>query len=193
MFDWIWSLLYKLGFWKKKATILLLGLDNAGKTTLLHRLKYGSIRLVIPTQRAQLEEIFLGNVKFRAWDLGGHEQVRSLWKEFFFEADAVIFIVDSADRERLPESKKELLSLIEDPNLAKSPFLILSNKTDLETSIPYSELVNELGLSGLIPENENEAELISQLKGIRSIKLFPCSLVEGTGYSQAFQWLSDIL
>jgi len=184
----LWAVLYKLGFLKKNATILLLGLDNAGKTTLLHKLKYGSIRLVIPTQRAQLEEIVLGNVKFRAWDLGGHAQVRSLWKEFFFEADAVIFLVDSADRERLPESRKELTSLINDSNLSNSPFLILGNKTDLETALTYKELVGALGLENLIPEDEN-----STFEQSRCIKLFPCSLVEGTGYSQGFKWLSDIL
>jgi len=128
---------------------------------------------------------------FFAWDLGGHEQVRSLWKEFFFEADAVIFIVDSADKERLPEAKKELISLIEDPNLSKSPFLILGNKTDLETAIPYQELINSLGLNDLIPEDENETN--NEFEGKRTIKLFPCSLVEGSGYSKAFQWLSDIL
>jgi len=141
--------------------------------------------LVIPTQRAQLEEIVLGSVKFRAWEIGGHEQVRSLWKEFFFEADAVIFLVDSADRQRMEESKKELVSLIEDSNLANSPFLILANKTDLETSLPFEELVSQLGLVDKLQDANDSNQ--------RPIKLFQCSLVDGSGYGQAFKWLSDIL
>eukprot|EP01118_Nematostelium_gracile_P017179 TRINITY_DN7255_c0_g1_i1.p1 TRINITY_DN7255_c0_g1~~TRINITY_DN7255_c0_g1_i1.p1 ORF type:complete len:184 (+),score=39.28 TRINITY_DN7255_c0_g1_i1:50-601(+) len=178
--DWIWDWLYKLGFWKKKATILLLGLDNAGKTTLLYKLKYGSIRLVIPTQRAQLEELTVGNVTFRAWDIGGHIQVRSLWKDYFFEADAVIFLVDTADRERITESKQELQALLNDTNLSKSIFLILGNKTDLDDALSYKELIEGLELQSILTEREN-------------VKLFQCSLVEGTGYDQGFKWLSDIL
>jgi len=183
LFDWIWTFFYKLGFLKKKATILLLGLDNAGKTTLLHKLKFGSIRLVIPTQRAQLQEIELGSVKFRAWDLGGHEQVRELWKDFFFEADAVIFLVDSADDERFEEAKKELSSLLDDEGLDGIPFLILANKIDLQTSFPLDKLTVALGLD----------ESTLGPKGKRPIQIFRCSLVEGTGYVEGFKWLSDIV
>eukprot|EP01114_Cavostelium_apophysatum_P012996 TRINITY_DN3059_c0_g1_i1.p1 TRINITY_DN3059_c0_g1~~TRINITY_DN3059_c0_g1_i1.p1 ORF type:complete len:188 (-),score=36.55 TRINITY_DN3059_c0_g1_i1:14-577(-) len=182
--DWVWNLLYKLGFWKKNATILLLGLDNAGKTTLLHKLKHGSVRLVIPTQRAQLQEIELGNVKFRAWDLGGHEQVRSLWKEYFFEADAVIFLVDSADDERFEEAKKELNSLLDDESLKGVPFLILANKTDMMTAWPLDRLIGAIGI---------ENRQLGSVAGDRPIQIFRCSLVEGTGYGEGFRWLSDIL
>jgi len=157
-----------------------LGLDNAGKTTLLHKLKYGSIRLVIPTQRAQLQEIVLGNVKFRAWDLGGHEQVRNLWKEYFFEADAVIFLVDSADHDRIDEASQELHSLLKELNLEGVPFLILANKIDL--------------MNAALSETQLEQALhLSEFEDNRPIKLFRCSLVEGTGYPDGFRWLSDIL
>jgi len=111
--------------------MLLLGLDNAGKTTLLHKLQYGWIRSFIPTQRAQLEEITLGNVVFRTWDLGGHEQVRNLWRDYFFEADAVVFVVDIADQSRIHEAREELDGLLKDEGLAGVPIVILANKTDL--------------------------------------------------------------
>eukprot|EP01098_Paradermamoeba_levis_P013016 TRINITY_DN582_c0_g1_i3.p1 TRINITY_DN582_c0_g1~~TRINITY_DN582_c0_g1_i3.p1 ORF type:complete len:154 (-),score=41.95 TRINITY_DN582_c0_g1_i3:203-664(-) len=144
--DWFWEFLYKLGFLKKNATILLLGLDNAGKTTLLHKLKHGAIRLFIPTQRAQLEEIELGNVKLKAWDLGGHEQVRNFWREYYLEADAIIFVVDSADQDRLPEAKLELGKLLQSEELKECVFLVLGNKTDLPQSLEQEKLAKELGV-----------------------------------------------
>jgi len=72
----------------------------------LHKLKYGIIRSVIPTQRAKLEELDFGSVHFRAWDVGGHAQVRDMWAEYYVHADAIVFVIDSADRDRLQEAKK---------------------------------------------------------------------------------------
>jgi len=181
LLDWVWSLLYKLGLFKKEATILLLGLDNAGKTTLLHKLKYGSLRLFIPTQRAHLEEITIGNVKFRAWDLGGHEQVRHLWKDYYAETNAIVFVVDSADRMRLQEAKEELHALLNEEALADCVLVILANKTDLKGSLSREELIEVLDLKDIDLGNDN-AE--------RIVQLFRCSLVEGVGFIDAFKWLA---
>mmetsp|Transcript_4542 Transcript_4542/g.6342 ORF Transcript_4542/g.6342 Transcript_4542/m.6342 type:complete len:186 (+) Transcript_4542:70-627(+) len=183
LFDWVWYLLFKWGFISKKATILLLGLDNAGKTTLLYKLKFGEVRLVIPTQRAQLQEIDFGNIKFRTWDLGGHAQVRAIWRDYFPEADAIVFMVDSADTERLEEAKVQLHSLLEDTNLSNVHFLILANKIDIETALNREQLVNLLGLDNYL----------SQESSTRQVQLFRCSLVEGTGYGEGLNWLADIL
>eukprot|EP00163_Fabomonas_tropica_P014747 TRINITY_DN267_c2_g1_i1.p1 TRINITY_DN267_c2_g1~~TRINITY_DN267_c2_g1_i1.p1 ORF type:complete len:163 (-),score=16.54 TRINITY_DN267_c2_g1_i1:1168-1656(-) len=77
--DWMNNLLYKIGLYSKNATIVLLGLDNAGKTTLLYKLKSGAVSSFVPTQRANVEEVLLGSVKFKAWDLGGaYSQLSSL-------------------------------------------------------------------------------------------------------------------
>merc|ERR1719223_1941073 len=90
----------------------------------------------------------LGRVRFRAWDLGGHEQVRSLWNEYFFETDAVIFMVDAADQDRFAEAREELSSLMEDEHLKQTPFLVLGNKTDLADAVSRDELITALGLQG---------------------------------------------
>jgi len=179
-FDWLWEVLYQLGFLKKEATILLLGLDNAGKTTLLHKLKYGAIRSFVPTQRAQLEEIVLGNVKFCTWDLGGHRQVRNLWKDYYFDADAIIFLVDSSDTERMLEAKEELHCLLKDSDLNDTLFVVLGNKTDLPSSLTQQQLIEAL-------------ELSSFMKEAQSLQIFMCSLINDTGYQSAFQWLSNKL
>eukprot|EP01094_Clydonella_sp_ATCC50884_P010242 TRINITY_DN19809_c0_g1_i1.p1 TRINITY_DN19809_c0_g1~~TRINITY_DN19809_c0_g1_i1.p1 ORF type:complete len:201 (+),score=61.39 TRINITY_DN19809_c0_g1_i1:34-603(+) len=187
LFEWFQSLLYQLGFFSKDATVLLLGLDNAGKTTLVHKLKYGEVKLFIPTQRAQLEEIMLGRVRFRAWDLGGHEAVRSLWNEYFFETDAVIFMVDASDRSRFEEAREELHELMKDENLARTPFLILGNKEDITGAVSRQELIGALELP------ESELGNNSQYADLRSAQVFMCSLVEGTGVAEAIDWLSDCI
>jgi len=177
LLDWLWTILYTLGFAKKHATILLLGLDNAGKTTLLHKLKYGSVHLVIPTQRAQSEEIIIGSLKLQAWDLGGHEQVRSLWQEYFFGADAIVFLVDSSDKDRIDEASLELSALLEDEHLKDVPFAVLGNKSDLPSlSLPQLQAALKLqNVSGT------------------SVQMFSCSVINGTGYGDAFRWLSEQL
>jgi len=178
--DWFWSLLFQLGLWKKNATLLLVGLDNAGKTTLLYKLKNRSLRMFIPTQRAQLEEVVVGNVQFRAWDLGGHEQVRSLWKDYYFEANAVIFVVDVADEERYEEAKNELHHLLNDKNLGEVIFLILGNKTDLKPEVTRNDVVSWLDIQ-------------PQIDSGRKMEVFLSSLLQDNSFQDAFKWLSDIL
>merc|ERR1712070_1154196 len=108
--SWLWALLVRRN---RTAKVVILGLDNAGKTTLLHKLKTGLVKSFIPTHRAHVESFAFGNVNFTAWDLGGHEAVRSLWEEYYTEGDALVFVVDSADDERLPEARKELHGVLD--------------------------------------------------------------------------------
>jgi len=185
MFEWIWQLLYYLGFWQKKATIILLGLDNAGKTTLLFKLKNNTISSFIPTQRAQMETIELGHITFKAWDLGGHEAVRDLWKDYYVEADAVIFLVDSADSARFGEAKIVLNELLTSFGLATTPFLILGNKSDVNTAVNRETLMSVLNIQ------KNQLGTSSELD--RPMQVFTCSLVAGTGFTEALKWLANIL
>ena len=104
LFQWFWDWLYALGLWKKEATVLLLGLDNAGKTTLLNKLKTGQIGRFPPTQRAGTEEVEVGSVRLRAHDLGGHKAARAVWGDYFAQTDAIIYMV----RERGSRQKQSL-------------------------------------------------------------------------------------
>jgi ADP-ribosylation factor-like protein 1 len=92
---------------------LILGLDNAGKTTILYRLQAAEIETTIPTIGFNVETLQYKNIKFQVWDLGGQTSIRPYWRCYYPNTDAIIFVVDSADQDRLKIAKQELFAMLE--------------------------------------------------------------------------------
>eukprot|EP01028_Stygiella_incarcerata_P002533 TRINITY_DN1472_c0_g1_i1.p1 TRINITY_DN1472_c0_g1~~TRINITY_DN1472_c0_g1_i1.p1 ORF type:complete len:194 (+),score=35.46 TRINITY_DN1472_c0_g1_i1:105-686(+) len=188
--NWFYNVLNYLGLYYKNAKILFLGLDNAGKTTLLQMLRDRRLASHTQTLRPNSETLCLGKIRFQAHDLGGHETVRALWVEYFSKTDAVVFLVDANDRRRFDKARAELDKLLQEDSLAHAPFLILGNKIDLAGAAPEAELRDALGLSSLTTGKMADPSLKSS---VRPIELFMCSVVNRSGYAEGFRWLAEYL
>ncbi|VDQ13971.1 unnamed protein product [Trichobilharzia regenti] len=185
IWDWVYVLSY-LGLRQKNGKLVFLGLDNAGKTTLLHRLKDDRMAQHVPTLHPTSEELSIGGMTFTTFDLGGHEQARRVWKNYIPAVDGLVFMVDAYDRNRL-----ELDNLLQDEQIAHAPILILGNKIDKPGAASEEELRYFLGLQGITTGKGVIQK--SQIPTGRPIELFMCSILKRQGYGEAFNWLAQYL
>ena len=172
-----------LGFFQKNANIVFLGLDNAGKTTLLYMLQSDRFTQTDSTMHPHQAEVTIGNIRFNSYDLGGHQQARKTWAEYCGTLDGIIFMVDAAEHDRLEESKVELQKLLEMPELSNVPFVVFGNKIDKKESLKEEELRGVLGL----PYHQTWGKEASQKNpSARPIEVFMCSVVKRVGYQDGF-------
>lgn len=153
-------------------------------------LKEGRAQEFTPTLYPNTDEIILGDIKLKAFDLGGHETVRRMWKEYFATVDGVVYVVDAMDRSRFPEAEQELRKLMQSDESQQIPFLVLGNKIDMPYAASEEELKAALGLTYTYgkdrePDDKNEND--------RPIELYMCSVIRRMGYSDGFKWLSKFL
>ncbi|KAM8981237.1 ADP-ribosylation factor-like protein 4A [Sarcophilus harrisii] len=134
--------------------IVILGLDCAGKTTVLYRLQFGEFVNTVPTKGFNTEKVrvTLGNAKtvtFHFWDVGGQEKLRPLWKSYTRCTDGIVFVVDSVDVERMDEAKTELHRITRLAENQGVPVLLVANKQDLRDSLPLPEIARLLAVGEL--------------------------------------------
>eukprot|EP00978_Attheya_sp_CCMP212_P004394 scaffold9605_cov45-Attheya_sp.AAC.2 len=204
------SRLFETLFGSKEVRILILGLDNAGKTTILYRLQNESDEAVqtIPTIGFNVETLQYKNIKvgatgllslrlvkrilivigchwqasrlvvttkhFQVWDLGGQTSIRPYWRCYYPNTDAIIFVVDSADAERMPVAKGELAAMLEEEELKDAILLVFANKQDQKGALNAQQISDALGL----PEVRNRQWSIQET-----------SALQGKGLFEGFDWL----
>eukprot|EP01112_Ceratiomyxa_fruticulosa_P010238 TRINITY_DN26_c0_g1_i4.p1 TRINITY_DN26_c0_g1~~TRINITY_DN26_c0_g1_i4.p1 ORF type:complete len:182 (-),score=35.83 TRINITY_DN26_c0_g1_i4:284-829(-) len=136
-------------FGKKDMRILMVGLDAAGKTTILYKLKLGEIVTTIPTIGFNVETVEYKNINFTVWDVGGQDKIRPLWRHYFQNTQGLIFVVDSNDRERVNEANEELQKMLNEDELRDAVLLVFCNKQDLPNAMSVAEVTDKLGLHSL--------------------------------------------
>ena len=134
---------------RQHCRILMLGLDAAGKTTLLYQLKLGEHTATVPTLGFNVETVSYRNIEFMVWDMGGQDAIRPLWRHYYENCQALIFVVDSADEERLIEAKEELHKLMEEEQLSNACLLVYANKQDMPEAKSVQEVADALELTSV--------------------------------------------
>jgi ADP-ribosylation factor protein 1 len=151
-FSQFWSRL----FGKQEMRILMVGLDAAGKTTILYKLKLGEVVTTIPTIGFNVETVEYKNISFTVWDVGGQDKIRPLWRHYYQNTQGIIFVVDSNDRDRIDDSKdyehsakEELNRMLSEDELRDAVLLVFANKQDLPNAMKVQEVTERLGLNKL--------------------------------------------
>ncbi|CAH8846603.1 unnamed protein product [Trichobilharzia szidati] len=164
-------------FGSKEMRILMLGLDAAGKTTILYRLKLGSSVSTIPTVGFNVETVTYGNVKFNVWDVGGQEKIRPLWRHYFTGSQGLIFVVDSSDRDRIEEARQQLHRIANDREMEDAVVLVFANKQDLPNAMKPNEIQERL--------------MLTRMREGRLWYVQPSIATTGEGLYEGLTWLNS--
>ncbi|XP_075456986.1 ADP-ribosylation factor-like protein 3 [Ascaphus truei] len=154
--------------------IVLLGLDNAGKTTILTRLALEDVSTITPTQGFNIKSVQSQGLKLTVWDIGGQRAIRSHWKKYLGSTDLLIYVVDSTDRKRFEETGQELAGLVEEDSLLGVPLLVFANKQDLLSAAPAADIAEGLNL-------HTYRDRIWQIQA--------CSAISGEGIQDGMNWI----
>merc|ERR1719181_2694296 len=134
---------------KKDMRILMVGLDAAGKTTILYKLKLGEVVTTIPTIGFNVETVEYKNINFSVWDVGGQDKIRKLWRHYYQNTQGLIFVVDSNDHDRIEDAREELMKMLNEDEMRDAVLLVFANKQDLPNSMTAAEVTEKLGLQGM--------------------------------------------
>lgn len=171
-----------LGTSRPPAKMIIVGLDNSGKSTVINYLKPKKIQTqeTVPTVGFNVENFKHGSLKFTVWDMSGAGRYRSLWEHYYEDAQAIVFVIDSADTVRMCVVKDELESLLAHKYIAKNPVPILffANKSDLTKALKANELAEILELSKMTDRN---------------VHIQASNALSGEGLSQGMAWIESQL
>ncbi|KAJ1846095.1 Arf GTPase arf1 [Coemansia sp. RSA 2703] len=164
---------------KKDMRILMVGLDAAGKTTILYKLKLGEIVTTIPTIGFNVETVEYSNISFTVWDVGGQDKIRPLWRHYYQNTQGIIYVIDSNDRDRISEAREELQRMLNEDELRDAILLVFANKQDLPNAMNAASITEKLSLSSLA--------------GNRKWFIQSACATSGDGLYEGLEWLKNNL
>ena len=135
---------------RKHRRLLIIGLDGAGKTTILFRMYAKKAVQTQPTEGYNVQTFQLGGLVMNVWDVGGQDELRRFWRHYYTGTQGIVFVIDSSDTDRLKAAKMELTEAITDPQLDNAAILVLANKQDQPEAMPPEELSKSMGLPTLL-------------------------------------------
>jgi len=156
--------------------IVIVGLNNAGKTTILYKLHLGQVVMTQPTIGSNVEEVKHDGLTFMVWDLGGQETLRAHWATYFEDTDAVVFVVDSNDQENMVLAKMELFNVVLHEDLKYACLLVLANKQDIQGCRNAGEIAEDLSLHTI---RTHEWQIQS------------CCALTGEGLQEGLGWIAS--
>lgn len=162
----------------KNVRMCMVGLDAAGKTTIMYKMKFGEIAKTIPTIGFNVETLEYKKLTITLWDIGGQDKIRELWKYYYENTEAIIYVVDSIDTDRIELAQEELLKMLNEDSLKGAPLLIYANKQDLPGALSPNEIIEKMGLR--------------QIKG-REWVVQGTSALEGKGLNEGLDWMAEAL
>jgi len=163
-------------FYTKKLDIVVIGLENSGKTTLLSVLAHGEPVETVPTIGLNVKVFKKGNVNMKCWDIGGQAQYRSEWSRYSSGCDVVLYVVDAAAPQKLATAKRELHKLLDDGSIGATPLLVLANKIDIEPHVGEAELIERMQLNYVMDT---------------PWMVLPISATKITNIDQVVEWLTE--
>uniref|UniRef100_A0A3Q4B6M0 ADP-ribosylation factor-like 13b n=1 Tax=Mola mola TaxID=94237 RepID=A0A3Q4B6M0_MOLML len=153
----------------RKVTLVMVGLDNAGKTATVRGIQGDNPEDVAPTVGFSKVDLKQGKFEVTIFDLGGGKRIRGIWKNYYSESHGVVFVVDSSDVQRIQETRETMAEVLQHPRIAGKPVLVLANKQDQEGALAEADIIENLSLEKLVNENK----CLCQIE--------PCSAVLGYG------------
>ncbi|XP_058627624.1 ADP-ribosylation factor-like protein 13B isoform X3 [Onychostoma macrolepis] len=153
----------------RKVTLVMVGLDNAGKTATVRGIQGESPLDVAPTVGFSKVDLKQGKFEVTIFDLGGGKRIRGIWKNYYSESYGVVFVVDSSDVQRIQETRDTMAEVLRHPRIAGKPVLVLANKQDQDGALAEADIIETLSLEKLVNENK----CLCQIE--------PCSAVLGYG------------
>lgn len=163
---------------KEDVNIIMIGLDNAGKTTIMYKLKLNETIETVPTISFNHEVVKYKNIEFKIWDLAGQDNFRKYWKSYYQGTKAIIYVVDSSDKDRIQQSKIEFDNVINEDSLKGVPIAVFANKSDIKDSMTPNEISEVLQLNSIKD---------------RSFSIFKTSATKEFGIKEGMNWIVDII
>jgi ADP-ribosylation factor-like protein 5B len=174
------SKLWQIGRSEREVKIVITGLHNAGKTTLLYKLALGEIIVTEPTIGSNVETLNRNGLRMQVWDLGGQENLRQSWDAYYQKTHAVIFVVDASDlnRDSVQTSKMEFHNLLLNQDLRNACILVFANKSDLPNALDAGDLIEMYALNDV---------------RTHELHLQVCSAITGHGLQEGLDWIAEMI